>query len=165
MTIICIKNGVVAADTATWCGDVQVVYGSKLVTSLDGAIGAVTGVTADAFSFRRWFAETHCPAERRNPGASNRPLQKREREASHAVWLELDGSIWHWLADDFGPYSAGEHECAVGSCEDFAKGLMLGGMTAREAVVCCIERAAYAGGDDEVRYLPVRHEAGDDIPF
>ena len=146
MTIICIKDGVVAADTATWSGEMRVANRDKLVRSVDGAAGAVVGLTVDALRFGAWFKETNHPTVRKWPDAGATRMQKREHEESYAIWLETDGSIWHWGADDLDPHTIGETICAWGCGSDFALGLMMAGMSAEDAVRCCFLNVAHTGG-------------------
>lgn len=149
MTLICIKNGIVAADTATHRESFRAGNVQKLVRSQDGAIGGASGNVACAMEFQAWFKLTEFDYQRRQWAS----IPSRWTDADFAaVWLEPDGSIWHM---DFRGtvYSIGESTVSHGSEEDLAMGAMLFGASAEQAVRICIEHSAWIAGDVQVERL------------
>jgi ATP-dependent protease HslVU (ClpYQ) peptidase subunit len=153
LTIICIKDGVVAADSATFSGSLLISQAAKkIVRSKDGAIGAMAGGSSYAMLFSEWFANSTKDDRlfREVAGsAKNRGLPIIEKDDTYyAIWLERDGSIWNLHSADLIPYTSNEDIGAVGSqtvCA-MALGAMRGGVSAEEAVAICIKHSADAGG-------------------
>lgn len=142
MTIICIKDGVIATDTGAFCGCVLVeTTAEKIVHAGDGAVGAATGDTGATHAFRSWFLNSiGC---RRMSGAY--PLTFEKDSGFECVWLEPDGEIWRM---DFSgrPFRVFADLAAIGAPYEMAFGAMFAGASAAEAVSICIERHAFAAG-------------------
>lgn len=158
MTIICIKDGVVAADGSRWEGRVRVVDDKrKIARSVDGAIGGAAGYSGDTTIFRRWFAVSEFP-EQRNHNPKNGPIVFDKESGFSALWLERDGTVWA-MAFDGKPYELGSGPQAVGAAWEMALGAMYAGASAEQAVRICVERHDCAGGEIFVERLePVVEE-------
>lgn len=142
MTIICIKDGIVAADGAGFSGDVITSFSKqKLIRSPDGAIGGAAGPTCDVLIFRRWFSQS--TVEQRQ-AAGTVPLSDME-SGLEMLWLEPGGEIWTAFYDGK-PYPLEAKMAATGSLWQVAQGAMLAGATAEEAVLICIENGVSAAG-------------------
>jgi hypothetical protein len=143
MTIICIKDGVIAADTGAFCGCVLVeTAAEKIVHAADGAVGASTGDAGATHAFRGWFLNSI--GHRRTPGGY--PLTFEKDSGFDCVWLEPDGEIWRM---DFSgrPFRVFADLVAIGSPYEMAFGAMLAGASAAEAVALCIKHHAFAAGE------------------
>jgi hypothetical protein len=143
MTIICIKDGIIATDSAGFRGAYVVsLTTQKISRAYDGALGAACGDSNAAAKFRTWFAATSA-VERQGPV----PAFMFEKESDfECLWLELDGGVWYM---DFAgrPYRMNEDFAAIGGASELAFGAMLAGASAEQAVRICIQRHAYAAGE------------------
>jgi hypothetical protein len=149
MTIICIKDGAVAADGGVWCDDVLVSRETrKIIQSLDGAISGSAGNSMDTQMFRRWFGSTVNPESRQGSA----PTFAKE-DGFSAVWLERDGAIWQldWGGKPYRCNSQGT--TAIGAAKELALGAMYAGAFAEQAVRICVERHGCAGGEVFVERL------------
>jgi len=168
VTVICIKDGAIAADGACWFGSVKAELSKqKIVRSLDGALGAAVGDSSYTEFFRVWFASTGRREERGFYRSKEDPLviAKGGEHSFGAVWLEPDGDVV-MLEDDGRPYLVGRGPHAIGPAKEMAFGAMYAGASAEEAVRICIERHDCAGGDVFVeRLAPVEPaESGEQQP-
>ena len=149
MTIICVKDGVIAVDSGEFSGttitrkDVE-----KLATSEDGAHGAACGESSLCHAFRDWFRTTLF-ADRQNhfniPGVA----PDTDWAKFSCVWLEPDGEAWIAGADGVA-YPTGRI-VAHGAVSDLALGALRAGASAAGAVRICIDNSTGAAG--EVRTL------------
>lgn len=145
MTIICIKNGIVAADTGGFQSTViTTLTAEKIVRSADGAIGGSCGETSATSAFRSWFSLS-TPDIRHNSNPVH-PLKFEKDTDFDSMWLEPNGEIWRmdWAGR---PWKFSDNFAAIGAPYEMALGAMLAGASAAEAVRICIERHAYAAGD------------------
>lgn len=150
MTIICIKDNVVAADGSSWDGHIMVVGDRrKIIRSEDGAIGAACGTAGSTLVFRRYFQFSN--ADRRRAGGV---LTFDKESGFEAVWLEPDGQAW-CVGFDGWPYAVAQ-PAASGAAYELALGAMYAGASAEEAVRICIERHDGAGGEVFVERLEAR---------
>jgi hypothetical protein len=158
MTIICIKDGVVAADGASWQGSVKAETGKlKIVRSRDGALGAACGDACCTEFFRVWFALTEAREQRGFYRSKDDPLvidkdDRDDRREFRSAWLEPDGDVII-MEHNGRPYLAGRGPLALGAAEGMAFGAMYAGASAEEAVRVCVERHADCGGEVFVERL------------
>ena len=160
MTIICVKDGVVAADGSSWLADVLLqIDARKIVRSIDGALGGSAGNTSETAIFRRWFATTSSLDERSALRPKDDPLVLNDKSGFAAIWLEPDGEVWQ-MDYDGRPYSTGREAQALGVAWRFALGAMCAGLSAEQAVRLCIERHGGVGGEVFVeRLAPIEESA------
>jgi len=160
MTIICVKDGVVAADGSSWLADVLLqIDARKIVRSIDGALGGSAGNTSETAIFRRWFATTSSLDERSALRPKDDPLVLNDKSGFAAIWLEPDGEVWQ-MDYDGRPYSIGREAQALGVAWRFALGAMCAGLSAEQAVRLCIERHGGVGGEVFVeRLAPIEESA------
>jgi len=168
MTIICIKDGIIAADGSVICGHtIDAANVKKIMRSPGGALGACAGPTSVCARVRHLFL--NMPESARAVGnimiENLRPLLGDD--AFQAIWIEPTGEIRR-MRENGVVSSCGETMAAVGSAEDFALGAMRAGASAEQAVRLCIEHTIYAAGEVQVERLAPRepvelvdHTAGD----
>jgi hypothetical protein len=155
VTIICVKDGAIAADGACWYGGVKAEFSKlKIVRSRDGALGGSVGDASYTEFFRVWFAGTGAREERGYYRSKDDPLVigKDEKREFRAMWLEPDGDVIV-LESDGRPYLAGRESHAIGAAQEMAMGAMYAGASAERAVRICVERSDAAGGDVFVERL------------
>ncbi len=135
MTVIAYRDGVLAADTAGWCGQIMISTAEqKLFRTPSGTLFACAGLVPDRERFAAWAFGGF--------DLSARPRQTRD---FGAITITSDGRIIKYDAK-FEPYPwVGTY--AVEGCEEqFMLGAMAAGASAEEAVRLAIEQTAYAGG-------------------
>jgi hypothetical protein len=143
VTIVCVKDGVMAADGSVFDGSVLVETSmAKIVRSNDGAVAAACGVSGLTRRFRRLFLWS-------NPGTRAEEWPAADKESGfEAIWIELDGGVWR-MGWDGQPHAAPAISAAGGAWE-LALGAMYAGASAEEAVKICINRHAHAAGEVQV---------------
>lgn len=144
MTVIAVKDGIMAADTQSWHGNLKISSASKL-RRFDIGIGGFTGWRPVIEIAQSWL-------EHGGPWGSDhqRPSAVAEADLSGVI-LRPDG-IWI-LTHKFDVYrSASAIECC-GAHSEFLFGAMLAGASAEEAVRLAILHCEYAGGEVEVMQL------------
>ena len=155
MTIICVKDGVIAADGACWYGGVKAELSKlKIVRSHDGALGGSVGDASYTEFFRVWFAGTSAREERGHYRPKDDPLVigKDEKCEFRAMWIEPDGDVIV-MEQDGRPYLVGRELHAIGAAQEMAMGAMYAGASAEQAVRICVERSDAAGGEVFVERL------------
>lgn len=149
MTIICVRDGVMAADSMSVLGGhlrSTVVAGGAKITRLrrhtwEGSLVGCAGYTAIIHQFLQW-AEGNL---------DQRPVDIPADEFD-ILMLKPDGSLWRWdeklrcypLVDDF---------YAIGRPWEFAMGCMAAGCSAQQAVELSIKHSCSAGGAVQVEHL------------
>lgn len=150
MTAIAYRDGILAADSVAWCGDVAVPVIKKIARLPDGTLIAVAGDTAVC----RWFKE-----EWPNLRNSDSPtIKEGELNAlivmSSGTVLECDHHLRPF--EVIGPFHA------LGAPHRFMAGAMHAGASAEEAVRLAILHTDGAGGEVQVEHLhPALAEAAD----
>jgi 20S proteasome alpha/beta subunit len=163
VTIICIKNGIIAADGGVFCQHViDATDVKKIFRAADGALGACAGPTSVCEYFRRQLFENSNVGDRRIGGRLVSGFKELlEDDAFQAIWLEPTGEIRR-MRENGVVSGRGEAMAAVGTSEDFAMGAMRAGASAEEAVRLCIEFTVYAAGEVQIEHLipvdPVERE-------
>jgi hypothetical protein len=166
VTVICIKDSVIAADGACWYGSVKAELSKqKVVRSLDGALGAAVGDSSYTEFFRVWFASTGRREERGfyRPKGDPLVIVKDDEHSFGAMWVEPDGEVV-MLENDGRPYLVGRGPHAIGPAKEMAFGAMYAGASAEEAVRICVERHDCAGGEVFVERLAPVEQALNDEP-
>ena len=129
MTIICYRDGVMAADSASFSGDIVSAHVRKITRSPTGALIGVSGDTKDVMAFLRWAEQgadlEKCPKKIKICGLI--------AAGDDAVDMVENGLVYRVS----GPFFA------VGSAEDFGLGgAMAAGASARSKR--CFWRCAIA---------------------
>jgi hypothetical protein len=165
MTIICVKDGVIAADGSSWMGAVLVHKDArKIVRSVDDAIGGSTGCTSDTTIFRNWFAETESIVTRSALQPRDSALVFEEKSGFSALWLEPGGDVW-MMEFDGKPYFVGREPQSIGGAWQLALGAMYAGASSEEAVRICVERSQYAAGEVFVARLASVEKPSEEAPI
>ncbi len=126
MTIICVRDGIMAADSGTFVGDLRTTQSRKINRAPDGTLGAAAGITADCLRFQAWIAGGFAE------GAFN-PV-----EADFAALiLTPDGQVFDYQYGTRIPSTFGY--AALGGPWPFAQGAMAAGASAERAVELAIE--------------------------
>ncbi len=143
MTIICVKNGVMAADSYVFCGGIKwQAPVTKIFRHPQGLIG-LSGEASDCYFVGRWWV---------SGGQSYPPkLQDGERSVGglildyEGVWL-IDHRLEKWPTID-------SSSVGNGDATSFCEGAMHAGASAEEAVRLAIKHCVYVGGDVQVERL------------
>ena len=161
MTIICVKDGVVAADGSVWQCDGRILVSKtsrKLCRALDGAIAGAAGAAMNTQRFHEWFAGS--TAETR----SSPPAFDKDAGFS-AVWLDRGGEMWRLDWSGMVYRLEGQDVSAIGAAEEMALGAMYAGASAEQAVRICVERHDCAAGEVFVeRLAPVEEPSVESQP-
>jgi hypothetical protein len=138
VTVIACRNGIVAADTASWVGNILHARATKIWRLPDGAIFAAAGWKPVIHRARDWIADG-APADRRPKEADKDDLE--------GIVLMPNGHIWT-IIYTFDFYETDNHEMSVaGAHHEFLLGAMRAGAGAAEAVALAIEYCRYADGE------------------
>lgn len=140
MTVIAIRDGIMAADTAVWCGDVIAGFADKIVRLKDGRLFAGAGDRPNILECAKWL-----------DGEIERPAAVGECEFG-ALILAADGIFR--IDYKFRIHPTAPAEFAVeGAHDEFMLGALHAGATAGQAVRLAIAHARRAGGDVQVEEL------------
>ena len=140
MTVIAYRDGIMAADSGVWCGDILVGHNHEKITRLpDGALLGCCGLTPNIRAAIQWLAYG---------GDKPDPVEEGEFGAILAR-RGLVEEVTHKMAS----YPlAGDIFCH-GSHSEFMFGAMAAGASAEDAVRIAIQRCRYAAGDVHVMKL------------
>lgn len=133
MTIIAYKDGIIAADSATFSGQTIINQSTmKIAKSKKGILGGATGSSTFCQSFRDWIMR-ECKGKVTFPkddfGIISRP---------GATGVEA------WDENGVCYYQDAYH--AIGAGDDFALGVMWAGGSAIDAVKAAIHHSAFCSG-------------------
>lgn len=142
MTTIAYRDGVLAADTATWINDGNVRCPGrtgKLRRLSDGSLYSGAGASAQIEEFGNWL-ESGCKGD------------KPKADDISVLHIRLDGTIVLYAGEL--ERVAGEAPFyAVGSGASAALGAMMAGASAAEAVRIAMEVDPYTAGEVDVLHL------------
>jgi hypothetical protein len=134
MTVVVYRDGVMAADTADWIGNIAYTFDIEKVVRLpDGSLMGASGDSGDIQAFHKW-ATNGFPEQ-----------QGKAEDVFSAMIVRPDGTIWSydktWRPERvFGDwYGCGAHV-------EFINGLMVAGIDAIGAVELAIKHCAFAAG-------------------
>lgn len=145
MTVIAVKDGIMAADTQSWHGSLKISCASKLRRMEIGICGFA--------GWRPIIEQAIGWLEGGGPWHGQKPPSITVDEPTDlaGVILRHDG-IWN-LSSKFDVYrSSSAIECC-GAHPEFLFGAMLAGASAEEAVRLAIRHCEFAGGEVEVMQL------------
>lgn len=145
MTVIAVKDGIMAADTQSWNGNLKISQASKLLRCDIGICG-FTGWRPVIETAQAWL-------KRGGPWGSDhqRPAAVADATDLQGVILRPDG-IWN-LTYKFDVYRTDAVIDCCGAHSEFLFGAMLAGASAEEAVRLAIRHCELAGGEVEVMQL------------
>lgn len=135
MTVIACRDGVLAADTARWSGDVIVGHVNKVMRLADGSLFAGQGIAGHILKIAEWLP-------RMKDGAP-KPFDKSAD--FNGIWLRSMG-VWI-VEEDLTAFKIESEFQATGCHADFLRGCMAAGASAEEAVRLAIRDCAYAAGE------------------
>jgi len=145
MTIIAVKDDVMAADSvANAGGRLYPVLVPKIARGPNGIAGA-TGSTSDCVAFLAWFAAGECGDKPAYTGAGDEEMQ--------AIVLRPDGTLWRYGAKELPFQVTNPYAVGGGYAWSFCEGAMLAGKSAEEAVALTIEHFSTVGGKVQVERL------------
>lgn len=129
MTIICYRDGVLAADTGVFDGDIYVGTTEKIAIAPDGTIGGAAGPLGDIRRFLSWLE-------------SGRDGEAPSSGEMTSVFITPQGLVSEDEGSGFfhveAPYFA------TGIAHTVALGAMAAGASAEEAVRICCQISVYA---------------------
>jgi ATP-dependent protease HslVU (ClpYQ) peptidase subunit len=162
LTIICFKDGIMAADGMSCSGD-QIVNRSvqKIFRYPDGSLAAGTGVTTTIWRVHRYFTAQggfHHEYGDRIPV----DLAGVEQGDLTLLVVKPDGKVFMVFFDgDVREIPREIQIIAIGQGDDFAMGAMNMGASSEQAVKLVCENYAHCGGEIQVERLnPEPEDAG-----
>lgn len=152
MTVVAYRDGVLAADTAAWQGDVIVEHPNKVKTNARYS-WACCGAASQIAKFDRWANDYFCMDSLHRP--------TKDDDDFGAIIVHRDRRVWR-CSNSFVLYEVTAHAdfFVEGSSCQFMTGAMLAGASALGAVKAAIKYCAWAGGKctavntDTGEYLP-----------
>lgn len=145
MTVVVYRDGVMAADTAGWCGSVMTAEDQiKVRRSGDVLIGC-SGLCPQIELFHEWFSL--------GANVNSKPFCNDEEGSFGALVVLADASLWRYDYQ-LRRYPAGGSWGVEGAHEEFCYALLIAGKSAVEVVGLAIKYCAWAGG----RVLALEHK-------
>lgn len=153
MTTICFKNGILAADTMVSDNrGRRLGYRDKIARSPDGALSGLVGAADHIMLWNAWVS-----SDRRSPPPD---LLDDDNKASIGILILPDGEIVEKEgAGGFLTYAPLQGCAAWGSGAEIAIGAMLGGSSAKEAVVIAAVADLFTDGEITVLRLSEKGRA------
>lgn len=141
MTVIVYRDGIMAADGATWQGDVIASFNAKKIKrTADGALYACAGCLSDIQAFGNWVAEGR---------TGDRP---KTTDAFGVIFVEPDGRVLKYIRD--APSYESPNPWAIeGGAEEFMAALLCAGFTAEQTVHMAIKHTSWAAGEVQIEQL------------
>ncbi len=142
MTAIAYRDGVMAADTAVWFGEVIAGQTQKIHRFPDGHLFAAQGDSIYIEAYVQW---------RREGGEV--PEKAEKDEDFFGIGVDRGGVVY-WVPCSYKMQRAAiAPYYAAGAVSDFLHGALAAGATAEEAVRLAIEHCAFAAGKVQVERL------------
>jgi len=140
VTVIAVRGGIMAADTALWQGGIIAGHAQKIVRLSNNQLVACSGERPAALACIQWLSQN---------GTKPDPI-----EDGRFGGLILGASGIQRISPRFEIYESGDEEFAAeGAHIEFLLGAMHAGATAEEAVRLAIQCGDSAGGDVQVEHL------------
>lgn len=152
MTIICYRDGMLAADRMC-SSTVDLIQGyHKKICEKDGSAWASGGAVQDCVAFDQWV--------RAGRQDGNKPSLSDDKDTSLvAILIEQDGTVKHYNYN-LVPFTMEAPYFAIGGGDMVAIGAMFMGATAEEAVrAACAHVLGCGGGIDVLRLSQSPHDA------
>jgi hypothetical protein len=165
VTIICFRDGIMAADGQRQAGSVIVGTRTRKIERL--ADGSLMGCAGDAVVIQRVVNHFRTPGK---PGKfySGMWLQDLSWEGVEvsdftALVARIDGTVWK-IYNKGEVYLCGSEESfhATGEPYEMARGMMLAGASAEQAVELCCANHAHCGGTVQIERLEAQPDIFDD---
>lgn len=142
MTAIAFREGVMAADTVGWYGDVAFWRKNKINRLPDGSLFAAMGDSAYIDAYLEWSAN-----------GGDKPGSPEKDEDFYAIVVDPGGRVF-FVGKDYVRRGAGDAPFyAIGAHNEFLTGAMAAGASAADAVGLCIEYCAHAAGEVQVERI------------
>jgi hypothetical protein len=142
MTVIAVKDGIMAADSAAICGGRISPSGHPKISKYPGSVAGACGRADDCYAFQLWFESGSCA-----------PGPKFMGEGDDApTFLMIDRGDQVWRKEGSGPWFPYDAISAIGesTAANFALGAMHAGLSAEEAVRLAIKHCVWIGGEVQV---------------
>ena len=143
MTVIACRDGIMAADSGVYQGDLHFGVTQKIRRLVDGSLVAACGSRPLIQEFHRWIM---------GGGGVDKP-DAVEPEMFGGLWLKCDGTIWR-ITHKFEVYDDPCAFAAEGMNANFMLGAMAHGASAEQAVRLALKYSDGAWGDCQVEKLP-----------
>jgi len=144
VTTIAYRNGIMAADSGGWHGDVGVTGACKLVKGRDGSLYGVTGSAAQCREFLEWARYEEAIDRRPKP----KPVGE-DRSSFQVLWVQNWGTI-RPLIRIICHEGVEEYDMeyfAIGAGDSVAMGAMWAGASAEDAVRAAIAHGSSSFGE------------------
>lgn len=137
MTVIIIKDGIMASDSLVTQGDIRLGSTIKLHDLGDFVVGAA-GSVSDIAAFILWLRD--------GSPEDKKPALTKDSDGFTALIYRRSTKTVHYADESYvlSPIYATEH--AIGSGGEVARGALCMGATAREAVKAAIKHVVTCGG-------------------
>lgn len=144
MTVICYRDGIMAADSLSSHNGRRVASVKKIVRSEDGNLAGSAGDASDCGAFRSWIAA----------GGPKETIPKLSNEDGDfdAIMVTPDRRMF-MLDGSLLPIPFDAPFCAIGSGAPIAIGAMHMGATAEQAVEAAIAHNCYCHGPIQIEHL------------
>lgn len=153
MTVIAVKDGVMAADSGERCGELMTTAKfPKITRTPDGSLVGCAGYAADCWSAQQWFLAGGSVT---NPLDTGLPLIAESGDGGLDILvLRPDGSVWRNTRGVRSFYPEGSVAAIGGNTASIvAETAMRLGRSAGEAVKVCIEMCASIYGPVQIERL------------
>lgn len=138
MTVIAYRNGIMAADTGTWSGNIATAnLPEKIYRTKAGDLLACAGRVPDILAVRRWIDGGERPAA-------------TEKDAFGGLLVRRESGLVERISWDMMIYPDNAPFQAEGACDEFLLGAMAAGATAEEAIRLALRHVPYAAGEVQV---------------
>ena len=151
MTIICIKDNIIAADSlvSNREGRILSTTTKKIIRAIDGAVGGAMGDEMACERFLKWFGSSTA----KDRGIQTNFCINLPEGEFWAIWLSKYESVCEMNYQGYVIFRE-TSIAACGSASNMALGAMLAGLSAAEAVKLCMDNYTSCGGDLHV--LPLK---------
>jgi hypothetical protein len=151
VTIICIKDGVMAADSGVFGDDILLCFHKKIVRGPKGSLAGAAGPHDLISQFQDWII-----------GGEIGPLRIDAEETEFGGLILRPGGAIFAVTHKSRILEILGGIAAEGIGRSFAMGAMLSGASAEQAAQLCVERVARCGGEVQVERLePVDENIAD----
>lgn len=164
MTIICYRDGVMAADGGAFWSDIRVARARRKIVRLpSGGLAAATGATIFIQKFEMYLRGYDTGVLQGGDNVHGvLGIKGETRDEFYGMIVRPDGSVIG--IDHESDVVLLERDSAIfamGAAADMAYGAMLAGASAEEAVRICVANHAYAAGEVQVERLDAGRVADD----
>jgi ATP-dependent protease HslVU (ClpYQ) peptidase subunit len=152
MTVIAVKDGIMAADSMATRGGMRhnmpTAY-PKIIRAPDGSLVGYSGGVPKCYALAEWV-------KKGMDFGDHPPFAHEDSDMGmDALWLKADGTLWRlcfdytvYPLDGDEPYTIGEIDAA-----SFTEGAMWAGLSAEDAIQLAAMRCLYANGEVQVEKL------------